>query len=128
MNTKHIIYILLTLSASGCAQHQLDFDKEKEALVSCDERIIIRNVTVMEEDYGVVYSLRRREGFRGSNVVYLTGCNEGYETGPSSDFELRPNKQYIITSMRGDSGLRMRIFTNSEAKVDSVWNENNCSE
>lgn len=129
MNTRNIISILLILFALGCSQNKLDFDKEKQALVSCDERIIIKNVRVMEAaSYDVVYQLRLKEGFKGSNVVYLTGENEGYETGSNSTLELQPNMQYIITSVQGDSGLEMKVFTNSEAKIDSVLNKFSCSE
>lgn len=127
MRFKNVIPLLLILVLSGCSQHRLDFDLQGQALVSCDERVIIKNVRIMEADnYSVVYQLRLKEGSKGNNIVYLMENNKDYDTGSNSHLELEPNKEYIITSVQGDSGLEMRIFTNAKSKVDSVFNEFEC--
>ena len=129
MRFKNITIVLLLLILFGCSQHRLDFDLTRQALISCDERILIKNVKIMEADnYGVVYQLHIKDDSKGSNIVYLTRDNEGYYTGSNSYLELQPNKEYIITSVQGDSSLEMRIFTNSEGEIESVLNDFSCSE
>lgn len=71
------------------------------------------------------FEVRIQDETQGSNIIQLNNHNEGYYTNDGS-FVLEPNQEYIITSVHGDSRLDMKVFTNSEAKVDRVINEYGC--
>jgi len=48
-------------------------------------------------------------------------CNNEYPP------KLKPNKEYIISSVSLDSGLEMNIFTVNSGKKDSVVNRLGCT-
>lgn len=80
---KDIIVFILLLVLSGCfKQYRMDFNLQKQALISCDERINIKNVSIIEADnYGFIYQLRLKENSKGSHILYLARENESYDTG-----------------------------------------------
>jgi hypothetical protein len=113
---------------SSCVppQHRLDFDLTRNALVSCDERIKIKNVSIWEKDENNWFKINKEKDSRGSSIVYLDKKNEGYYCNTEYPIKFKPNKEYIISSTSLDSGLEMSVFTNSEGKIDSVSNRFGC--
>jgi len=126
INCKAILFSFLLLMSGCFSQHRLDFDRDQLALVSCDERIKIKHINVRAVgDEGIGYEIKIKGEKSGSNVIYLERPNKDYYVN-DDDFEFEPNKEYIITSTQGDSSLEMRIFTDSNGRVDSVSNEFKC--
>jgi hypothetical protein len=107
-------------------QHRLDFDLTRNALVSCDERLKIKHITIDEKDGGNHFIIDLELNSKGSSIVYLDRENEGYYCNNKYPLKFKPNKEYMISSVSGDSGLEMSVFTNSEGKIDSVINRLGC--
>ena len=113
----------------GCVppQNRLDFVLGRNALVSCNERLKIRHVRIMEKDgEGIGYEILLEKGAEGSNTIYLDRENKGYYCNNKYPLQFKPNTEYTISSISLDSSLEMRVFTDREGKIDSVANPLGC--
>ncbi|GEM_PF-4321158 len=128
-NLKRSLLLVALFFMVRCVppQHRLDFDLTRNALVSCDERLKIRHLRIMEIDgEGIGYEILLEKDAKGSNIVFFDRENEGYYCNNEYPLKFKPNKEYIISSVSLDSGLEMNVFTDSEGKIDSVANPLGC--
>ncbi|MBC7919973.1 MAG: hypothetical protein H7Z75_02690, partial [Ferruginibacter sp.] len=105
---------------------RLDFDLSQNALVACNKRLKIRRIDITEKEGGGLCNVYLKQNHEGSYVVYLNRENQGYDGSCAYPIRFKPNKEYIISSVSGDSSLEMSVFTNREGRIDSVSNQLGC--
>lgn len=107
-------------------QHRIDFDINTYSLISCDQSRL-RHIRIMEKDgEGIGYEILLKMGDEGNTRVYLDQENLGYSSNTEYPIILKPNTEYLISSVLRDSGHEMRVFTNAAGRVDSVINPLGC--
>ena len=121
--TKIFLFIGVITCVTACYDNQIYFDKNTQAVKTCNESPIRSLMIDTQGEYS--YHFIKSDGKEGTNLFSLKTLNENYrleirgQEYPLQQFTLRPDSEYVIMNLTyGDASEgKVKIKTNDKGVV-----------